>query len=233
MTDARALIVRARAIVFDLDGTLVDTMDDLWRALNNALQVHGHRAVPRAIVMASLHGGLNATARAALESQNAAPTGLEALEQTYLRQYRKRRHAGSRLYPGVLELLSCCSSRRRAMAVCTNKPTAEAVDLLSCLGARKFFGAVIGADACDAQKPDPAPLRLALNQLRATADDAVFIGDSIVDMECAERADVSFMLHTAGYGSDAALASCKADFSSYHELVAAIAARPAPIPLRW
>jgi 2-phosphoglycolate phosphatase len=216
----RELLDRARALVFDLDGTLVDTVDDLWLALNSALHRHGHAPASRETVLASLHGGLGETVRVALQPKELAPSDVAAVQDTYLTHYRDRRHAASRLYRGVQELL-LDGHRRCEMAVCTNKSKAEAIDLLSALGIRHLFADVVGADSCSAMKPDPAPLRLVLDRLGVQADEALFIGDSAVDLMCAMSAGVRFLLHEGGYGREAALAlGCSRGFASYEELVA-------------
>jgi phosphoglycolate phosphatase len=221
MPGAISLINRARAIVFDLDGTLVDTLDDLWHGLNAALEQHELAAAPRELVLASVHLGLEGTARAALGRAGIeAPRVAQAVVDTYQRAYRNREHAGSVLYPGVRDFLDSCATHGRAMAVCTNKGTDDARNLLSLLGIADFFHVVTGIDACGLAKPHPAPLTLTLDRLGCAPAEAAFIGDSVIDAQCAASAGVAFLLHESGYGAHDALAfGCEGRFHFYGELV--------------
>jgi len=209
----------ARAIVFDLDGTLVDTADDLWRALNGALVEGELAAATLEEVLASVHLGLDGTARAVLHARG-AEARFDLVAASYRRNYSMRAHAGSRLYPGVPEFLAACRRKGVAVAVCTNKATADAKQLLSALAIAHFFSDVIGIDAGAGAKPDPAPLLLALKRLACGPADAVFIGDSVIDAECADRAGVPFALFESGYGRREALAfGCTERFHSYRQLI--------------
>jgi len=223
MTDALKLIGGARAVVFDLDGTLVDTLDDLWNGLNLALEQHELPAASKEMVLANVHLGLEGTARAVLSGYGAQVSLLAPVAQAYQEHYRHRGHAGSRLYPGVRDFLYACARHGRAMAVCTNKTTDDARELLSILRIAHLFQAVVGIDAADHPKPHPAPLILTLERLGRAADESVFIGDSVVDARCAASASVAFLLHENGYGCGDALAfGCAARFRSYEELCGVI-----------
>lgn len=220
MSDVIELLGSARAIVFDLDGTLVDTLNDLWRGLNLALDQHGLPLTPREVVLANVHLGLEGTARAALAGSGAHDSRIEMVVDAYQSIYRNTGHAGSLLYPGVRCFLESRAMHGVAMAVCTNKATDDARDLLSVLRIADFFEIVTGIDACGFAKPHPAPLVLTLERIGCPADQAVFIGDSVVDARCAKGAGVSFLLHEAGYGAPDALAfGCQGSFRSYGELV--------------
>ena len=220
MTHALELIVGARAIVFDLDGTLVDTLDDLWNGLNMALGQHGLPPAPKEMILANVHLGLEGTARSVLSSYGAQASLVVPVAQAYQELYRHRAHAGSRLYPGVRDFLDTCARQERAMAVCSNKMTEDALELLSLLQVAHLFQAVIGIDASDHPKPHPAPLILTLERLNRTPEESVFVGDSVIDARCAASAGVAFLLHENGYGCDEALAFGYGDcFRSYEDLV--------------
>jgi phosphoglycolate phosphatase len=219
MPDAPRLINGAQAIVFDLDGTLVDTLDDLWRGLNTALEQQELPPAARELVLANIHLGLEGTARAALSHSGIDASRIAAAVDTYQRAYRNREHAGSVLYPGVRDFLDSCARHGQAMAVCTNKATDDARTLLTLLKIADFFPVVTGIDACGLAKPHPAPLNLTLEQLGRAPGEAVFIGDSVIDAQCATSAGVAFLLHESGYGAHDALAfGCQGRFHSYGEL---------------
>lgn len=198
--NAAALIASRRALVFDLDGTLADTVTDLWLALNAALRDCGLADVEAGLVRASLHGGLDGTAQAALLLLRADSAALPQLCRLYAEHYRARAHESSSLYAGVRELLDVCRVREVALAVCTNKSRSEALALLSKLGIADHFACVIGGDTAARPKPHPAPLIEALHALGCEAHQALLIGDSHVDAQCACSAGVEFVLHAGGYG---------------------------------
>lgn len=199
MTCARLLQAR-RAIVFDLDGTLVDTLPDLAAALDAALAELGAPAVPAALVRRSLHGGLEASALEAVRYLQLGETLAAPLAVAYARHYGSAPARASRPYPGVPALLERLSSDGTRLAVCTNKQLVQAERLLQATGLDRHIEAVIGADSCARRKPDPEPVRLALARLDATARDAVMVGDSVVDVRAAHAAGLVSLVHVAGYG---------------------------------
>lgn len=231
---AAALLRSRRAIVFDLDGTLVDTLPDLVGALDSALAELGAPPVPPGLVRNTLHGGLEATARAAIDHLALAGSLAEPLVDLYSRHYARRPAQVSRPYPGVPELLERLHFDGARLAVCTNKGTAHAESLLRACGLAGRFDAVVGADTCGRRKPDPEPLQHALARLHAAPDDALMVGDSVVDTRAAHAAGVSCIVHDAGYGDvpndEPGVA---ARFGSYPRLVAAMRRprlRSAPAP---
>lgn len=199
MTCARLLQAR-RAIVFDLDGTLVDTLPDLAAALDAALAELGAPAVPASLVRRSLHGGLEASALEAVRYLELGDALAAPLADAYARHYAVAPARASRPYPGVAALLERLSDGGARLAVCTNKRLAQAELLLEATGLDRHVEAVIGADSCARRKPDPEPVRLALARLRAAARDALMVGDSIVDVRAAHGAGLVSLVHVAGYG---------------------------------
>jgi phosphoglycolate phosphatase len=200
-TAAAELFWSRRVRVFDLDGTLVDTLPDLAGALNQALHASGLAAVPAALVRASLHGGLEATVAAALSCLGVTTE----LHGPVLARYRRHYDAGLALrsapYEAVPELLARIAERGEPMAVCTNKPQRQAEELLSAVGLRQYFARVVGADTCSERKPHPAPLRHTLQGLNAPPAEALFVGDSEVDAQCAAAAGVAHLWFGKGYGA--------------------------------
>ncbi|MDP2171610.1 MAG: HAD-IA family hydrolase [Rhodocyclaceae bacterium] len=219
MTPPYTLAESAQAIVFDLDGTLVDTFDDLALALDDALCEFDLPPAPRDVVLADIHRGLDETARAILHRYGTAPAVHEGVIAAYRKHYRRRAHAVSRLYPGVAEFLALTWQRGCPMAVCTNKLTADARELLALLGIDGFFAEVTGIDAGGQAKPAPEPLWLTIRLLGSSPDVTLFVGDSEIDAQCAKNAGVTFLLHDAGFGPEAAAAiGCAGRFQAYAEL---------------
>jgi phosphoglycolate phosphatase len=198
--NAAALFWSRRWRVFDLDGTLVDTLPDLAGALNQALRESRLPAVPAPLVRASLHAGLEGSVAAALVYLN-APAEMRGL---VLARYRRHYDLGLALrsapYPGVARLLAAVAARREPMAICTNKPQRQAEALLSALGLNHHFAVVVGADTCSERKPHPLPLLHALRRLGGPPEEALFVGDSEVDAACAAAAGVPHLWFAGGYG---------------------------------
>jgi phosphoglycolate phosphatase len=209
----------AAAVVFDLDGTLVDTLPDLWAALVEALRSIGAGDVPADVVRSSLHGGLEATALAALDYLDLPQQRLGPLVEAYGHCYEARDHRGCVPYDGVADCLAALGALRMPMAVCTNKRVAQAEQLLRRTGLRPHFGVVVGPETTSHPKPHPRPLLHAVDALGAEPRAALLVGDSIVDAECARAAGVPFVLHRGGYGADAVpRAWVAAGFDRYAEL---------------
>lgn len=194
------------AVIFDLDGTLVDTLPDLHRALVRALSDLGLPAVPELVVKSSLHGGLEASTAAALICLEADPTVYERLLNAYRSHYDHMEPSLSRVFDGVPEMLEELLTQGLMLGVCTNKAVSAAHSLLQQLGIAQYFKTLVGADSCARRKPDPMPLNYAIRLLGAEHPRVLYIGDSIVDYECAKAAGVEFRLYVGGYGAEEVLA---------------------------
>lgn len=199
MTAAR-LLRTGGTFVFDLDGTLVDSLPDLARALNDALAELGAAPVPVSLVRRSLHGGLEASAAEALRYLSLDPVAAEPLALAYARHYARAPAHDSRPYAGVPELLERLVHDGARLAVCTNKPRNQAEAVLEATGLATYFPVVVGADSCSRRKPDPEPVRHALNRVGSSPREAVMVGDSLADVRSAHGAGVACLLHVAGYG---------------------------------
>lgn len=209
-----------RLIIFDLDGTLVNTFDDLRLSLESAFFSHRLPAVSREILTANIHLGLDSTIRSILAELGKPSALADDVVKTYRRHYRDRAHSDSCLYPGVKRFLDECKRREIPLAICTNKSTADTLTLLHKLGIFDYFVKIVGIDTTEFAKPDPEPLNLILENLACPPAQAVFIGDSVIDAQCAKSACVPFLLHRSGFGSEEVLAFGHYDghFQCYDEL---------------
>ena len=195
-----------KALVFDLDGTLVDTIPDLTVTLNLALAEQGLEEVDSDLVEESLHDGLEGSVDAALKRQAADGTRAAdpALRGELLRRYDYHYalnvSESSRAFAGVEDVLARLRLQGAALAVCTNKSQVLSERLLSDLGLISYFDAVIGAASQRPRKPAPQPLWEALQRLNTEPAGAVLVGDSWVDVHCAQAAGVDCLIHGAGYG---------------------------------
>ncbi len=208
------------AVLFDLDGTLIDSAPDIHALANRILAAEG--AAPLSLEEARGFVGRGAPAFVA---RMRAARGLPEAEEPRLLEAFLRGYDGAvgltRPYPGAPEALEALKAAGHPMAICTNKPEAPARAVLAHLGLDRFFPVTLGGDSVARKKPDP----LMLEEARAAlgAERAVFVGDSDVDAETAERARLPFLLHTNGYRSSPVEAlPHRARFSAFAALPALV-----------
>jgi phosphoglycolate phosphatase len=224
-------------IIFDLDGTLVDTAGDLAASLNHALGVLGRPAIPPASVRALVgHGARKLLERGLAVTGETSPELVEEGVAPFLSHYGANIAVHSRPFEGVEAALDRLARRGHRLAVCTNKPVALATSLLAELGWETRFRAVLGADSRPFRKPDPRHLTETLQEAGGTS--MLFVGDSRTDADTAIAAGVPLVLVSFGYSTEP-VASLGADalINHFDELDAAIAhiqagfsapARPVP-----
>jgi phosphoglycolate phosphatase len=184
-----------RAALFDLDGTVVDTLDDLAGSVNFALARLGRPARSRDEIRGFIGEGVRQLIRDALGPAHAALTdeGLGYFTPHYLEHCTDK----SVLYPGVKETLARLSGFGLAMV--TNKPEAPSRRILEALGVADGFKVLIGGDTLAVKKPDPAPVREACARLGVTPAQAVMVGDSPGDMAAARAAGARTLAVSFGY----------------------------------
>jgi phosphoglycolate phosphatase len=219
---AARLFWSCSAAIFDLDGTLVDTLDGLHESLNAALREHGLSSVSRAQVRRSMHGGFEASVRAALHDEPGTDARRAAVLDSYRAHYLASMLQRSEVYPTVRDVLDGQRARGCRLAVCTNRDEPVALALLEGLGLRAFFEVVVGLRPGIEPKPHPRTLQLALQRLAAGPDEALMVGDSSVDAACAASAGVPCLLYTGGYGAGSVAAgTVSGRFSSYASMLRA------------
>ena len=211
-----------RGLVFDLDGTLVDSYGAIAESLNVARAAFGLPALAEGDVRRLVGRGLESL----LESQ-VGPARLDEAVRRFRERYAEVGVAGTRALPGVGPGLERLSTHGYRMGVATNKPARFARPILDALGLARWFGCIVGPDTAGATKPDPALLRHCLGALGVEAVDTHYIGDMVLDVETADRAGVRILLVQGGSSSDAELhATGRPVFASFDALVARLAAPP-------
>jgi len=189
-------------IVFDLDGTLADTVPDLIGVLNAQLERDGHAPVPLAAARALVGAGARALIERGYGAREGAPPGgdrLDALVADFLLRYEARIALETRLFPGVEAALTRFAQEGFALAVCTNKPERLARLLLSQLGVSERFAAICGRDTFFTQKPDGRVLLLTIDAARGDAARALMVGDSKNDVDTARNAGAPVVAVDFGY----------------------------------
>lgn len=184
------------AIVFDLDGTLIDSAPDLRAAANKMLASEGRGPLDLPTIISFIGNGLPKLVERAMRARDLPMERHAELCARTLAFYNAESTARTVPYPGLIAALEGLRGNGFALGVCTNKPEAPARDILDQLGMAPYFDAVIGGDTLAVKKPDPAPLRAAFEAL---GRGGLYVGDSEVDAETAQRAGVPFLLFTEGY----------------------------------
>ncbi|MDJ0823035.1 MAG: phosphoglycolate phosphatase [Paracoccaceae bacterium] len=183
-------------IVFDLDGTLVDSAPDIHAAANAMLAERGIAPLPLDKIVSFIGNGIPNLVRLVLEETGLPASELDAMNALMLAHYSARPADLSQPYPGVVACLEAFKAEGYRLGVCTNKNHAPTMQILDALGLSAFFDVVIGGDTLSVKKPDPAPLHAAFVALGTPV---IYVGDSEVDAETAKRAGVPFALFEHGY----------------------------------
>ncbi len=184
-------------IVFDLDGTLVDSLPDIAGAVNSMLAEVNRDALSLSTVCSFVGNGLPNLVGKVIDHCDMDMSQHAELTRMTLHHYNKRSSDLTVPYPGVCDSLATLQGAGFTLGLCTNKPEAPARHVLDALELAQFFDVVIGGDTFERRKPDPAPLHAAFDHLGDGP--RLFVGDSEVDAETAQRAKVPFLLFTEGY----------------------------------
>ena len=214
-------------VVFDLDGTLVDTAPDLIDALNAVLARRGFPAVEHATARNMIGGGVRRMIEAALKFEGHACSAgdLDRMLADFVSHYSDHIADRSRMFPGLSAALDHLDARNCRLAVCTNKLEQLSRRLLDALGMTRRFAAICGQDTFGIQKPDPAILRRTIAAAGGEPRRAVMIGDSGIDIATARAAGIPVVAVDFGY-SETPIATLRPDrlIGHFDDLIAAIEA---------
>jgi phosphoglycolate phosphatase len=190
--------MKRTALIFDLDGTLVDSAADLRMALNVTLRELHRREMTLEEARHMIGDGTRALVERALAATGPV-SELEWAHRRFLKTYEAAPAKLSRLYPGVQTTLESLHASGARFAICTNKPQAATVAILEAFDIAKYFDAMLGGDVVPFRKPDPRHLLAAIKQLGATTIEAVMIGDGENDYAAARAAGIPVILMRYGY----------------------------------
>lgn len=191
----------ASTLVFDLDGTLIDTAPDLVDTLNVVFAREGLPPVPYDTARNLIGGGARMMIARGIEAEGrtVAPAGLERLFQDFLAHYSEHIADRSRPFPGLADALDALAAEGARFAVCTNKLEYLSVLLLKQLGLAHRFAVVCGQDTFGVQKPDPEVLRRTVAAAGGTLRNAIMIGDFLTDIRTARAAGIPVIAVDFGY----------------------------------
>jgi 2-phosphoglycolate phosphatase len=187
-------------VLFDLDGTLVDTADDLAAALNRCQSLRGLPPTPpQELRPWTSHGARGLIQRGfGLEPADA---GYEDLRAEFLDHYERALCVHSRLYDGIEQTLAAIEASDRRWGVVTNKPARFTRPLLRALGLERRAACVVSGDTAARPKPDPAPILRALAECRCEASASLYVGDDLRDVQAGRAAGVGTVVAAYGYSA--------------------------------
>lgn len=214
-----------RTIVFDLDGTLIDTAPDLIEAVNHVIGTFGHQPLePQRLRPAISFGGRHMIETALSHyGQDAATAEVDQLFLRFIAHYSENIAVHSRPFPGLKDQLDALAARGATLAVCTNKREDLARQVLSELGLLDKFATLTGRDTFPVHKPHPAHLLRTIEKAGGNPASGVMIGDSATDVKTAKAAELPVIGVTFGY-TDVSVRemACDAVIEHYDELPAAL-----------
>lgn len=191
----------ARTLVFDLDGTLIDTAPDLVDTLNAVFAREGLPALAYDTARILIGGGARAMIARGIEAEGRTltPARLDELFADFIAHYSAHIADRSRPFPGLVDALDVLAARGHRLAVCTNKLESLSRLLLKALGLADRFAAICGQDTFGIQKPDPEIFRLTVAAAGGDPRRAIMIGDSLTDIRTARAAGVPVIAVDFGY----------------------------------
>lgn len=185
------------AIVFDFDGTLVDSAPDIAASANRMLSDFGQPPLPVAQIASFVGRGIPHLVRRVIDTCGLDAAMHARMTEALLIHYTAQPAELTRPYAGATDALTALRAQGHSLGICTNKHHALSVQILEALNLARFFDVVVGGDTLSERKPDPAPLRLAFKSLPDSQ--RLYIGDSEIDAQTAEAAGVTFGIFTQGY----------------------------------
>ncbi len=189
---------RVKALIFDLDGTLIDSRRDLVLSVNATLREMRREELPEELVASYVGSGAPVLIGRALGGV-ADPEELQRALKYFLAHYEEHKLDFTKLYPGVREALE--ELRGVPMAVLTNKPVDISVRVLEGLDVAEFFRSIYGGDSFATKKPDPLGATTVLGELGVAGAQAAMVGDSEVDVQTARNAGMISAIVNFGFGT--------------------------------
>jgi len=186
-----------KSVIFDLDGTLINSAPDILAATNRMLAESNIEPIDLETLTSFIGNGLPRLVELTMEHVGLPSSQHAEMTTKTLAYYNSASSNFTEFYEGVPEFLEYLDSSGVRMGICTNKPYSSTIDILEKFQITKYFKIVIGGDSLVQRKPDPMPLQKAIEFLGP--NQVLYVGDSEVDAETAIRASVPFALFTRGY----------------------------------
>ena len=183
-------------VIFDLDGTLVDSSIDITNAINYAIEPYGVQPVTVQETISLVGEGITRLMEKVIERKGIS-ADRDSLAGRFLEHYSSHLIDNTIVYPGVIETLKKLNNHKKA--VISNKREVLSIRTLDELGILEYLDLVVGSDTTAERKPSPVPLRYAMEKLGAAPDETVIVGDSNYDIEAGKAAGIKTIAVTYGY----------------------------------
>ncbi|TAG11517.1 MAG: HAD family hydrolase [Verrucomicrobia bacterium] len=208
-----------RGMIFDLDGTLVDSLAGIAAATNHALNEMNYPQHPLSAIRQFVGNGARTLLRRAAPS-SAEENDLMALEQFFKAAYACSWQDGTQVYPGIYEIIDACRARKLSLAVLSNKPDIFTQEMVEYFFPHAAFDSVMGHRVSFPHKPDPASALETARRMKCAPSDCVIIGDSTMDVETAQNAGMGAIAVTWGFHDREKLSAsgAKLIFDAPHQL---------------
>jgi len=193
-----------KLIIFDLDGTLIDSVPDLVEAINQMQLSLGRSVFSESVVRSWVGNGASTLVKRALSSsieidENLDETLFEEALELFLASYKKNACVKTKAYPHVNTTLEALQKKGYTMAIVTNKPYIFVEPILKALGMQEFFSLYLGGDSLKVKKPDAQPLLHVCKELEVSVQESVMVGDSKNDILAANAANIHSIAVNYGY----------------------------------
>ncbi len=186
-------------ILFDLDGTLVNTAPDLMAAHNHVMKKFGHKEKKLSDIKSLAGKGAWVMMQRSFKEEIKDESTKKAMTKEFIDFYARNIDQESKPLKGVIKFLEWAKSKRISMAICTNKQERLAVDLIKKLDMSKYFEFIAGSDTFPFNKPDPRHLTDVVEIIKGDLKKTIMVGDSEVDSDSAQNAKLPFVLVKDGY----------------------------------
>jgi len=187
-----------KAVLFDLDGTLIDTARDMARALNQLMDEENLARLDYDLIRSEVSHGARAMIVLAFDDPEGSDN-FERLRQRFLDIYMENIHVETSLFPGMDEILTTLESRNVPWGIVTNKPSWLTLPLLESMQLKDRAASIVCADTAGVSKPDPKPMLDACIEVSADPKDVMYVGDDQRDVEAAHNAGMPCIAMRCGY----------------------------------
>lgn len=203
-------MAKIKALLWDLDGTLIDSKQDIAECVNWTLNDMGLDSIPHEHIYEYVGHGVRTLIQGAVEEAHGHDYDYDSAMKLFDGHYLKHLLDHTRLYPGMEKVLEKLGDKK--MAIITNKPQRYTDPIIDGLRLRDYFGVVLGREACVEMKPHPQPLESAMERLSVSSEQTMIVGDTEVDIEAGRRAGVKTCAVLFGFGKEEKVRAAKPDY---------------------